>query len=91
MLDLRGISTFADFVLVCSGTSEPQLKAIALEIQDELREKHHIKPYAVDGQPVSQWLILAYHNVVIHILHEQKREFYRLEDLWANAPRLKLS
>jgi len=55
-----------------------------------VKKQHDIKPYAVDGQPASQWLILAYHNLVIHILHEQKREFYRLEDLWVDAPRLKL-
>lgn len=90
MLDLRDTSTFTEFLVICSGTSEPQLKAIANEIQDEVKKQYAITPYAVDGQPVSQWLILAYHNVVIHVLHEQKREFYRLEDLWVNAPRLKL-
>ena len=90
-MDLRDISTFTEFFVICSGTSEPQLKAIASEIEDEVKKQHGVTPYAVDGQPVSQWLILAYPNVVVHVLHEQKREFYRLEDLWVNAPRLKLT
>ena len=87
-MDLRKISTFTDFFVICSGTSEPHLKAIAGGIQDQLQEEHGLKPFAVDGHPISQWLVLDYSNVVIHVLHEQKRGYYRLEDLWTGAPRL---
>jgi len=90
-LDLREISTFTDFFVICSGTSEPHLKAIASEIEDELKKTHGIKPYAVDGYPLSQWIVLDYSNVVIHVLHEQKRDYYRLEDLWSDAVQLKLT
>jgi ribosome-associated protein len=89
-MDLRDISTFTEFFVICSGNSEPHLKAIAGEIQDRLRKDHDVKPYAVDGYPLSQWIVLDYSNVVIHVLHEQKRDYYRLEDLWSEAPRLKL-
>ena len=58
MLDLRGISSFTDFFVICSGTSEPQLKAIANEIETSLREHYSLRPVAVDGFPASQWMVL---------------------------------
>lgn len=89
-LDLRGISTFTDFFVIASGTSEPHLKAIAGEIQERLREDHKSRPHAVDGYPMSQWIVIDYNDVVVHIFHKNKRGFYSLEDLWSDAPRLEL-
>ena len=88
MLDLRGISTFTDFFVICSATSEPQLKAIAGEIATRLKEDHGLRATAIDGFPASQWIVLDYLQVVIHIFHQDKRGFYQLEDLWGDAPRL---
>jgi ribosome-associated protein len=89
MLDLRGISTFTDFFVICSATSEPQLKAIASEIETRLREDDDaMRPMAIDGFPASQWIVLDYLQVVVHIFHRDKREFYSLEDLWGDAPRI---
>lgn len=88
MLDLRDISTFTDFFVICSATSEPQLKAIAGEIEGRLKKDYGIKALAVDGFPASQWIVLDYIQVVVHIFHRDKREFYSLEDLWGDAPRL---
>ena len=87
MLDLRDISTFTDFFVICSASSEPQLKAIANEIETSLKEEK-VRPVAVDGFPASQWIVLDYLQVVVHIFHRDKREFYSLEDLWGDAPRL---
>ncbi|MDQ6939502.1 MAG: RsfS/YbeB/iojap family protein [Verrucomicrobiota bacterium] len=67
------MSTFTDFFVICSAASEPQLKAIA---------------GAVDGFPASQWIVLDYMQVIVHIFHAEKRVFYSLEDLWGDAPRL---
>jgi len=89
-MDLRNISTFTDFFVICSGNSEPHLKAIAGGIQDQLLKDFSVKPHAVDGYPLSQWIVLDYSDVIVHILHEQKRDYYRLEDLWSDAPHLKL-
>ncbi len=88
VLDLRRISTFTDFFVICSGTSEPQLKAIAGEIETRLREDHSIRAVAIDGFPASQWIVLDYLQVVTHIFHRDKRAFYSLEDLWGDATRL---
>lgn len=87
-LDLRGISTFTDFFVICSGTSDPHLKAIASEIESKLRLEHQRRAVAIDGSPASQWVIADYGDVVVHIFHQTKREYYSLEDLWSDAPRL---
>lgn len=89
-LDLRGISTFTDFFVICTGTSEPHLKAIASELQERLKLDHGVTPMAVDGYPTSQWVIADYSDVIVHIFHPEKRGLYCLEDLWSDAPRLKL-
>ena len=90
MLDLRGLSSFTDFFVLCSGSSEPQLKAIVNEIEARLKTAHKRAPLGVDGFPLSQWIVADYGDVVVHIFHKSKREIYRLEDFWNDAPRLKL-
>jgi ribosome-associated protein len=89
-IDLRGVSTFTDFYVICSGSSEPQLKAIASEVADTLTKEHGIRPMGTDGFPLSQWVVADYGSVLLHIFHTSKREIYRLEELWNDAPRLKL-
>ena len=76
--------------MICSGTSEPHLKAIAAEIQEKLKERFETRPAAVDGFPVSQWVILDYLSVLVHIFNADKRAYYALVDLWGDAPRLEL-
>lgn len=90
VLDLRGISSFTDYFVICSGTSEPHIKAISDEIQERLKKEHGVRPHAVDGYPMSQWIIIDYGGVLAHLFHEQKRAFYSLEDLWSDAARLEL-
>jgi ribosome-associated protein len=88
VLDLQGISSFTDFFVICSGTSEPHLKAIAGEVEDRLKEEHGIRAVSVDGFPASQWIVLDYLQVIVHVFRQEKREFYSLEDLWGDAPRV---
>ena len=88
ILDLRGISTIADYFVVCTGTSIPHLKAISREIRTKTSEEIGENPRTSDGDPRSMWMIIDYVDVVVHILHEEAREFYALEDLWGDAPRI---
>jgi ribosome-associated protein len=91
VLDMRGISSFTDFFLIVSGTSEPQLKAIAGSIREKVREATGLRPIAEDGFPVSQWVIIDYGSVIIHIFHKERRDLYALESLWGDAPRLEIT
>ena len=88
VLDLQGISSFTDYFVICSGTSEPHLKAISGEIEERLKNEHGVKPVSVDGFPASQWIVLDYLQVIVHVFRQEKREFYSLEDLWSDAPRV---
>ena len=90
VLDLRGISSFTDYFVICSGTSEPHLKAISNGIREGLREHAHLSPLASEGSVASQWLVMDYSEILVHIFHQKKREFYALENLWSDAPRLNL-
>jgi len=91
ILDMRGISSFTDFFVIVSGTSEPQLKAIAASIRERVREATGQRPTAEDGFPVSQWVIVDYGSVIVHIFHADKRSVYGLEDLWNDAKRIEIA
>jgi ribosome-associated protein len=88
VMDLRGLSTIADYFVICSGSSLPHLKAIHREIFDQLATGHELKPRTMEGNPESQWLILDYGDVIVHVMHADKRVYYSLEDLWNDAPRV---
>ena len=88
LLDMRKVSTLTDYMLICSGNSEPHLKAIADEIGRQLRDLG-CRPKGRDGAPPSRWVVLDYNDVLIHIFHPEVREHYALEHLWGDAKRVK--
>ena len=88
ILDLRGVGGPADFFLVVSADSEPHLKAIAGEIERGVKESLQRRVFRVSGTSASQWIILDYGDVLVHVMNSGRRDFYRLEDLWGDAPRL---
>lgn len=87
VLDIRGLSTFSDFFVICSGENERQLRAIAEKLQEELREEG-IRPQRVEGTPRSGWIVLDYNDAIVHVFDSELRDFYKMERLWAEAPRL---
>jgi len=87
ILDLRGISSVADFFVIGTGTSGRQMRAIADEIEDYGRSVGQ-KPYGVSGYDSPSWLLLDYVDVVIHLFDPGKRHYYDLELLWGDAPRI---
>ena len=89
VLDLRKIGGPSDFFVIVSAENEPQLKAIAGEIERGVKEEgRHI--YRSTGQAASQWMILDYGDVLVHVMHSTRRNFYRLENLWGDADRVSL-
>lgn len=89
ILDLRGISTVTDFMVICSVASMPQLRAVRDEVWDEFSKNHQMKPIASDTNLESLWIILHYGQVMVHVFLAERRDFYALEDLWSDAPRVK--
>lgn len=86
VIDLSDIeSTPAPEMIVCQARSTSQVAAIADNVRDEVAEALNIKPYAVDGYRNSQWIIIDFGSIMVHIFQPEAREFYRLEDLWSDG------
>ena len=80
-MDVSKTSPVVDFIVIGSGESDPQLRAIAKEIDSELR-KHEVKNFRWEGVLSSGWLVLDLGSIVIHLLKEEERQYYKLEELW---------
>jgi len=89
ILDVRKVSSLADYFVICSAHSEPQIKAIANGLEKELKEQGSRRPLARDGYSGSQWAVVDYGDVMVHIFHENRRGYYDLERLWGDAKRVK--
>jgi ribosome-associated protein len=86
-LDLRKIpEAVTDFFIVCEATSGTQVKAIADSIEEEVKQSCEELPYKHEGRQSLQWILLDYVNVVVHIMLPESRRFYKLEDMWSDAP-----
>jgi ribosome-associated protein len=85
-LDLRGVLDYTDYFLVCSGTSDRQTKAIHDAILEGLKREHGTLPRRVEGVARADWILMDYLDVVVHIFTPATRDFYRLEQLWGEAP-----
>jgi len=90
ILDLQAVSTITDYLVICSAQSEPQLKAIANGVVKTLKDDFGRAPLAMDGFPASQWIVIDYGEVMLHIFHETKRGIYALEDLWSDAKQVSI-
>ena len=86
-LDVAELTSYADVFIICSGSSNRQVSAIADFIQTDLK-KHKIKPLSVEGTQDGHWVLLDYGHVIIHVFYEPVREFYGLEGLWVDARRI---
>ena len=87
ILNVKEISAFADYFIICSGTSDRQVRAIAAAIQENLKTAD-ILPLGVEGEAAGQWVLMDYDDVIIHIFLDPVRTFYDLERLWSEAPRM---
>ncbi len=89
VLDVREISSITDYFVIASGNNEPHLRAISEEILDKLRDEHHLRPRAMDGNLQAAWLVIDYFDVIVHVMRNDVREHYDLEGLWGDAPRVR--
>jgi len=88
-IEIKEISSFADYFIICSGSSSRQVQAIASSIKLDLK-KEGIYSLGIEGFNEGEWILLDYDEVIIHVFYQPLREFYELERLWADAPRVDL-
>jgi ribosome-associated protein len=86
VLNLQALeNSVCDFFVICSGTSNTQVKAICDRVEKEVRESLNEKPWHIEGKESADWVLMDYVSVVVHIFKPQSREFYDLESLWGDA------
>jgi len=86
-LDLRKIpEAVSDFFIICEATNSTQLKAIADFVEEDVKVKCGEMAYKHEGRQAQQWILIDYVNVVVHIMMPDPRKFYRLEEMWSDAP-----
>jgi ribosome-associated protein len=90
VLGMRDASSITDYFLICSGGSERQVRAIADAIDEELGPLG-LASLGVEGYREGQWILMDYGDVIVHVFSQETREYYDLERLWANAPKIDLS
>ena len=86
ILDLRGLSGACDYFVLATGLCEPHLAGLADHLEDTLREEG-VRPWHVEGRQNRKWILLDFVDVVVHLFLAETREYYRLENLWSEAPR----
>ena len=90
ILDVHGISSFTDFFVIMSGRSTRHVQALAESMENELRSKR-IKTSRAEGLQEGKWVLLDFGDVIVHVFYYDQREFYDLEGLWHDAPRIEVS
>lgn len=86
VVEVRDVSGITDYFVIVTGTSEPHLKAIVGDLQKRTLESLGRKPHGTDGKMPTNWFVLDYFDVIVHVMTESARSFYSLEALWKDAP-----
>lgn len=86
MLDLRDVVSYTDYFVVCSGNTERQTKAIHDAVHKELKDEGGLLPRRVEGEREARWILMDYLDCVLHVFTPEARSYYRLEQLWGEAP-----
>lgn len=90
VLDVRGLSNVTDLMVIASGNSDRQVKALANNVIEEAKQKGH-PPIGVEGEQVGEWALVDLGDVVVHIMLPTVRDFYNLEKLWSDAGQLEVA
>ena len=86
VMDMRQVkNAFTDFFVVCSGTSETQIDAISESVDKEVWEATKQHPKSMEGKANREWILVDYYDVIVHVFKKDRREFYKLEELWGDA------
>jgi ribosome-associated protein len=89
-LDVRGLVGYTDFLVICTARNERQARSIHDEVRERLKGEEGLLPSRVEGLTEGRWVLVDYLHCVLHVFTPEARDFYRLETLWGEAPRLEL-
>lgn len=88
VLEVTGLSSLTDYLVIASGRSDRQVQAIGESIRLGLKKDHQEMPLGVEGMNEGRWVLLDYSDVMVHVFQEPVREFYDLDGLWSEAPQI---
>ena len=90
VLELEGLTFIADYFVICSGESTTQVKTIAEHI-GEILKQNRVTPSRTEGSGYGHWILMDYGDVIVHVFEDETRQYYELEKLWLDAPRLRFA
>jgi ribosome-associated protein len=90
-LDLRDVLGYTDYFVICSGNTDRQTKAIHDGVYEGMKKEHGVLPRRVEGTSEARWILMDYLDVIVHVFTPEARDFYRLEQLWGEAPKRAVS
>lgn len=88
VMKLGEVSSISDYFMICTGTSHPHLGAIAEWVRRKAREEFEIRPVAIDGEKESDWIVIDFGDVMVHVFSQEAREKYNLESLWGDSEKI---
>ena len=89
ILNMQKVTSFADYSIVCSGTSDRQVQSIAQAIEENMK-KNGFLPLGIEGEKTAQWILMDYADIIVHVFYEPVRDLYDMERLWSDAPRMEI-
>jgi len=89
ILNMQKVTSFADYSIVCSGNSDRQVQSIAQAIEENMK-KNGFLPLGIEGEKTAQWILMDYADIIVHVFYEPVRDFYDMERLWSDAPRMEI-
>ena len=84
MLDIQGLAVFADYFVICTGTSDRMLQALGAAVEEAVRKAFHLKS-RLEGASQDGWILVDCGDVIVHLFSPERREYYRIEELWSQG------
>ncbi len=89
ILNMRKVSSFADYSVICSGNSDRQVQSIAQAVEENMK-KNGFLPLGIEGEKTARWILMDYADIIVHVFYEPIRDFYDIERLWSDAPKMEI-
>ena len=90
ILNIKNVTSFADYTVICSGTSDRQVQSIAASIEESMKKAGAL-PLGIEGEKGGRWVLMDYADIVVHVFYEPVREFYDIDRLWSDAPKMEVA